>query len=183
MKALFIWILGRSFLSESEDLFVVGYPEPYGEFLNMRKTNPSKRFGKVLTFHVNHFDLPGTSGSPVLDSEGLVSGIVFNGDGENLVVMLDVSALEAFFKEEKVFCSSSLKKCLEDARLQNERRAVEGDVLAQYFLAQFYRENSNLQNLKNAVLWYKRSAERGFFMSQGVLAGMYYEGGGCGAKL
>ncbi len=170
----------ESDLSEEEDLRVTGYPGAAFELASMRKINKLQRYdGAALSFLVDHSDIPGASGSPVIDSHGRAAGIVLSSGGRNSVVALPARSARAFLEGKSgEICSGSLKKCLREARAQNLKEAEEGGRLAQYYLAHRLRAKGSPQSLAEAALWHERSAENGFFMSQANLADMYNDGDG-----
>ena len=164
-------------LSESEDLFALGYPQE--SFRNMKKTGRSVRAGGIFVFPVSHSDLPGASGSPVIDSEGLAAGILFSAGGRNLAAALGARQIKSFLEGERgALCSGSFEKCLKAGLARNREKAAAGDVFAQYHLARRLNETGAPQNLKEAAMWHERAARQGLFMAQTALAGMYHSGEG-----
>ena len=81
-------------LKPSENLFVLGYPG--GVFKKMRKTgNIFYENIHSYNFPVDYFDVSGASGSPVLDEQGQVVGVLFGCD-ENLLEVLKINHLKNF---------------------------------------------------------------------------------------
>ena len=69
----------------NKELFILGYPE--GELKEMKNTGKLIDNGHHYTVSINHSHLRGASGSPVLDKEGQVVGVVFRGSVNHLAVI------------------------------------------------------------------------------------------------
>lgn len=162
-------------LKPSEDLLILGYPE--GDFKKMRKTgNILYEDSQRYTFSVNHFNQSssGSSGSPVLDTQGQVAGIYF-AENNNAVHIIKTTRLKEFIASTEFNCSKSIniKTCIKREVNNLKKLAKEGHALAQYNLAIIYEQDRN--NKLQAFRLYKKAAQQGYAPAQYNLAKIYYQ--------
>ena len=99
----------------SENLFLIAYLD--GGVTKIRKTGDISYEGsKSYFFPVDHSDLGGASGSPVLDEQGLIVGVTFIGL-ENLLGAIKINYLKEFISGNiGLKCSghNSARVCIEE---------------------------------------------------------------------
>ena len=162
------------------ELFVLGYPQE--EFTEIKKTGKIVSEGYHLyKFPVNHSDLKGASGGPVLNTEGQVVGVVSRAS-VNLSSAVGLNHLKELITGNiGLDCLDYVNfvLCIEKEIENLKEIAKKGDALAQNNLATMYFHGYGIEkNLIQALNWYKRSAEQGFAPAQSVLAIMYFLGDG-----
>ena len=177
--------LRESTLESNEDIFVAAYLQ--GAFVEIRKIgNVIYEDGKSYTFPVDHPDLHGASGGVVLDGQGKIVGVAFEGS-ENLLNIIKLTHLRRFVTGDiGTECMdsapgpfSNVKTCIEEEVKNLGDLAEEGDFHAQYQLAFMYYYGDGVErNVEEAFDWYRRSAEQGHTLAQHELAGMYGRGEG-----
>ena len=168
-------------LEKKEELHVFGYPG--GEFKRMikKKEYPIRLEGSIYFFPVNHFDLFGASGSPVLNNQGEVVGLLSEASG-NLTIATQPDILKDLI--EGNLGSSCLdfigiKSCINEEVKNLKNKSEQGNALAQYKLAQGYLKDQETEESKEkAFYWAQASAKQVFVPAQNLLAWMYYEGEG-----
>ena len=174
--------LEENALGSEKDWYVFGYP--YGLFKKMiskKEYNTSNSYKDDYSFEfvVNHSFLGGASGSPVLNSEGKVIGVLYK-DSENRGFAINLENIEAFANRDiGLDCSNfvGLRSCIKEEIENLTQKAEQGYALAQSVLANFYYNGLGTdQNYKKAYYWFKKSAEQGYAGAQYSLADLYYEG-------
>ena len=159
-------------LKSNKNLFVIGYPE--GIFRVMSKTGDILFYEDIQMYYfpTNHSSLPGASGSPVLDEQGLVFGVA------SLAVVNILGLIKAIYLKEFItgnvgmICSNFqlVRDCIEEEIQNLKSLAEEGSVYAQHQLAVYYDSKGIEQE---AFYWMKQAAEQGFFLAQHRLVRMY----------
>ena len=170
-------------LEKQEELHVFGYPGREFKRMIKKKEYPIRLEGFTYSFPVNHSDLPGASGSPVLNNQGEVVGLLSEGEG-NLTMAIQPDILKDLI--EGNLGSSCLdfidiKSCINEEVKNLKNKSEQGHVLAQYKLGQEYlREylagKETEKSKEKAFYWYQESAKQAYAPAQSVLAGMYYKG-------
>ena len=168
-----------------EELFSPGYPQK--SFFNIRKTGDSKKFFGLEIFPINHPDLRGASGSPVLDARGQVTGALFSGS-QYFLQSAGLEQLKSFIEEEEgVRCplSEPRWRCFFYALRSLHEKADQGSALSQYRLAAMYGDGLlPIQNaIQESLVWHRRAAAQGFVLSQRSLGDMYFLGKGAERSL
>ena len=164
-------------LDPEEELSIVGYPK--GVLTTIQKTGNLYQADSFSYFPVNTINLPGTSGSPVLNTQGEVVGVAFYAI-YNLLFFTKVSDIQKFLSEKELnLCSFFLYpvKCLEEEITNLREMAEQGSALAQFTLAEMYEEGLVTEvNEKLAFYWGKKATEQGSDHAQFRLAKMYLKG-------
>ena len=89
--------LSQNKIKTDEDLFVIGYPA--GIFKKMKKVGEiNYENDHFFSFPVNHSEFEGASGSPVLNNQGQVVGVLSRGD-VNLMFAIKINYLTDFIPE------------------------------------------------------------------------------------
>jgi len=166
----------------SGDLFIYGYP--WGAFRRMFHNQEYGVFDNNYSgyiFAVDHTELSGASGSPVLNRDGEVVGVLTSSFSNNMAVMTGSNKLEELKNEglsldslESFFLIHCIKKEMENL----EEKAIKGDVVAQYRLGIYYYGDGLEQNLEQAFQWLQKAATQGYTNAQSLLGLMYYYGDG-----
>ena len=161
-------------VSEAEDLFLLGYDEK--SFHYTIKTGHLKQNDFYSHFPVNYPYLMGTSGGPILSTEGQVTGVLFSAIS-NWSISSNADMLKHFIDGDKgVRClSQNPEQCMNSAMAIIYEKAKRSNVLAQHFLALMYAYE---QNYEKAVHWLKLAAKQDFAPSLYNLAGHYRDGRG-----
>ena len=163
----------------NKELFILGYPE--GELKEMKNTGKLTGNGHYYTVSINHSHLRGASGSPVLDKERQVVGVLFRSSVNHLVVIKSKHLKGLIAGKIGLNCSDfiNLAMCLKKEIENLKQNAEQGDAPAQYELARVYYDGKGTEkDLKLAFSWYKKSADQGYVPAQYGLALMYYNGEG-----
>ena len=130
----------------------------------------------VFSFPVNHSDLYGTSGSPVLNDQGQVAGVLSKGV-VNSILTIKTNRLKNFTAGDTgQNCEfMSIKNCLEKDIENLKNLAKQNYAPAQQELAYIYDRGIEVnQNYKEAFYWYKKVAEQGLVLAQRNLGALYY---------
>lgn len=164
----------------SEPLFIPAYPN--GTFKKISKTgNIFYEDNQEYNFPINHFNLSGASGSPILDKQGQVVGVHFSAI-EHLSGAIKVNHLEELITENtelNCFDFFNLKHCIIREMESLKDLAHRGNPAAQFRLAHiyfhfFYMKYRIEQILKTMLKWYKEAAEKNHVPAQYDLASMYH---------
>ena len=168
-------------LSQSnEKLLILGYPQM--EFKEIKQTGKVVDSKYLYIFlHVDHSKLEGTSGSPVLNTEGQVVGVASTGT-INMLSVIKLDHLKGLIAGDVGLNCFDLDTvmCIE-AEMKNLRNSAEqGYFPAQYILATNYYIGlgSTKQDFKLAFDWMKKPAEQGYAPAQYLLGLKYYYGVG-----
>lgn len=175
-----------SYLDISEDLphsekelFIFGYPK--GEFQKLKKTSKLVKDDHHYTFPVNITYLNGASGSPVLDEEGQLVGILSYAD-TNMVSAIKSDYLEGLVTGDmglNCFEFINLAECIKEEVETLKTIAGQGHALAQYRLSDMYYTGRGVErDLNWAFFWVQESALQNYALAQYRLAEMYYTGQG-----
>ena len=165
-------------LSINEKVFALGYPQ--GRFTAIRKISDVVDKEHRLLFPSDRLKNMGSSGSPLLNEEEKIVGLVSSGSG-NMLDIIKLESLRKFIKGGGQNCLhfESLKGCIEQEIKNLENIAESGDRFAQYELAKLYHWGLGLEkDRQQAFKWYKLSAEQGYPPSQTNLSSMYKRGRG-----
>ena len=154
---------------KKEKLFFVGYP--YGKLKAMGQKGPIEIFeSKVHTevhMPVSNSDVPGASGSPIVNKKREVVGILTSGsDLENKIIFSNNDSLFSLQNAEYgVQCSksTSIKNCFQQMEDFHLKEALKGDTFAQYKLGLYYFIDSEY---KKALKWLKQAAQGEFILAQ-----------------
>ena len=162
-------------LDLSEDFFSIAYPG--GVFTRLNKTGVMLYEGnQKYEIFVNHSTLQGSSGSPILDGQGLVSGVASAGN-TNALSVIKINYVKEFIAGNvgtKCFDFNSGRDCMKEEIRKLKELAEAGSFYAQYEFALMYYEGKGLdQDFEKAFQWFKRSADQGYAPSQYKLAYMY----------
>ena len=158
--------------SDIKELYVLAH------WKEMKKTGPVLLESDSFLFTVNHSSLNGTSGSPVLNKEGELLGIVSQGD-KNLFQAVALDPLKQFAQGDiGLKCAQeSLKDCVKKEIENLKEMAKQGHPQAQYNLADIYLNRDIVEgDLLEARQWIKRAAKQGYALAQHKLAEMYFYG-------
>ena len=159
---------------QKEDLYMIGYPE--GSFKIMKRTgNFLYQHNDFYIITCNHSELSGASGSPVLNKQGQVLGVHFQGI-ENFSNTIKISHLRDLFEQKRGLSCGNLnpKSCVEKEMKNLKNLAKRGQALAQFNLAIMYHMEKNLS--KATYYWYKKAAKQDHAIAQFNLARMYDHG-------
>ena len=150
----------------SENLIIPAYPSEI--FTTIKKTGNIIREDSIdYTFPVNNFLLNGASGSPVLDEQGQVVGVVYGGN-VNMLSAVHIYHLEEFINRElgtecadiDRFSWSSLEACIKEEVESLQELAEQGDDLAQNELSNiYYKGEVVVQSFEKAFYWIEQAAE------------------------
>ena len=163
-----------------EDLYVPAYLNNH--FVNIKKTGNTFFHGTShLSFAVNHFFLPGVSGSPVLDEQGQVVGVSSEAI-HNILFALSMSDLKEFIiGNTGSNCSHfiNLKSCAEKEIENLKDLATAGSVEAQRQLAMMYFYGIRTEKSWDKVVqWLSKAVEQVYVPAQDRLAMMSFNGEG-----
>jgi len=167
----------KDFVSNKEKLVLLGYPQ--GVFRRTLKTSTMRSFkDDIFTyFFVEHKDLKGNSGGPVLDANSKVVGVVF-GSSNHHMGMIKGSVLRKFIAGDiGLSCEGrDPKACIKEDLNDLQKQAERGNKIAQSQLARYYHEVQ--QDFPSTLKWLLRSAEQGHAPAQYSLGAMYNQGEG-----
>ena len=162
-----------------DELFILGYSR--GEFKAINKTGQSVDEGDYYTFTIDHSNLDGITGGPVLNERKQVVGIVF-GSIANMLDMIKSNHLKDLIKGNiGLKCSDFINEtaCLKREIENLTELANQGHNLAQENLAlMYYKGEGTAQDYELAFKWFEESAKRDSAFAQYLLALMYYKGEG-----
>ena len=160
-----------------DELSIIGYQSEYlkklqkkGEFLVMDD------YSSYFQVDYNRY-LHGMSGSPVLNKQGAVVGVLNRGH-KNLISFTEVIHLLMLINE-PVESFSSSKEYIEREIKKLKSLAHDGLPVAQYRLSREYFSGvSSLtaQNFKEYLYWLKQAADKNVVEAQYMLGLAYYEG-------
>ena len=159
-----------------EKLFAIGY---LGEhWAKIRKTGKISYQNKyIYSFLANRPIIGGFSGSPVLNQENQIVGILFLG-ASNTASAIKVKRLKKLLVENSQNTNLTYESIKEEA-IQKIKTLAKKEPFAQYQLARIYYEGIGIeQNFEQAFDWFQKSAEQGFALAQHKLALMYDKGRG-----
>lgn len=155
--------------TSEEELFVLGYRK--GEFHILKKISSMEKFLQEQWFSVDYSNLQGISGSPVVDIQGQMIGVVTN-TKRNIVFLQNTDQLKSFTEgKQGVLCEShNPRACLKESMTLLYKKAEENDISAQYQLALMYHYGEGVkQNNQKAVELLKLAAEKGHPRAQELL--------------
>ena len=157
-----------------DKLFIIGYPD--GQWAKIRKTgNISYRNKYIYSFPANRPIIGGISGSPVLNQENQIVGILFLG-ARNTASAIKVKRLKKLLVENSQNTNLTYESIKEEA-IQKIKTLAKKEPFAQYQLAWMYDKGRGVEkNLEQSFYWFQKSAEQGEPLAQYQLAWMYYYG-------
>ena len=168
----------KDFFDPKEKLSIVGYPKVVLSIL--QQTGNIYQVDSFSYFPANAVDVGGASGSPVLNTQGEVVGVI-NSTEANLFYFTKASDIQKILSEKELTPCSSLSpvKCLQKEMKNLKKMAEQGSAHAQNTLADMYRQGNGITKINKelALEWYTKSAEQGFALSQTQLALIYEEKG------
>ena len=168
-------------LEKQEELHVFGYPGGGFKRMIKKKEYPIQLEGFTYSFPVNHSDLPGASGSPVLNNQGEVVGLLSDGSG-NLIAAIHHNILKNLIEGDLgLSCLDFINiiSCIIEEVKNLKNKSEQGHALAQYKLAQEYLKDKETEESKEeAFYWHQASANQAYAPAQYMLALMYYKGEG-----
>ena len=165
-------------ISEMEDLFLLGYNT--GSFHYITKTGHLKQNDFHNYFLVNHANLAGASGGPILSSEGQVTGVA-SFAFENLLFSLKSDLLKSLIDGDTgTHCGSqNPKQCIQSAMDVIHKQAEQSNVLAQFQLAMMYLYGIGVEHNDNkAFQLFEKAAIQDFLPAINGLAMVYKYGEG-----
>ena len=135
--------------------------------------------GKRIAFIGSHtHSIKGYEGGPVLNRYGEAVGIhvsSFQVEGQDIPNIVKVKHLTRLLNQSFVSENNQLtvKEQFQKALKNLESLAQRGDAEAQFVYANILLE---MNDIKEALLWYRKSAKQGFALAQYKLAIMFYKG-------
>ncbi len=163
----------------SENLFISGYP--FGSFKRIGNTgNIHHEDAHMFSYFIDHSSLEGASGSPILDNEGHVVGVLFGGTLYKVSIIkikhlrgLIVGDIGRNCNEENFI------KCQKKSFNQFKSYAYKNNFLAQYQLgAMYYYGEGVEQDFEESFKWIHKSAMQNHPPAQYLIGKMYYYGEG-----
>ena len=165
-------------IEAGEKLFAIGYPQ--GVLTIVKKTaRVTYEDDLSYGFAVDHSELHGISGSPLLNEKGQIAGVVYFAS-INILYAIRTKYLEEFVKGDTALdCShfSNISSCFKREIENLKTKAEQGEMFSQYKLAHVYYGGEGVEK-KLALYWFEKSAEQNYAPAQRGLAGMYYKGEG-----
>jgi TPR repeat protein len=146
-----------------------------GNVLNIREV---QGHGRVIEY--NAFSFHGSSGSPVVNSQGEVIGVVSFGYGPNLSFAIPaerISKLDRVWRQMSPAPISTRATNDSQSAVEREKQlADEGDPAALVRLAGMYEAGNGVsKDCSRAFDLYRKAADRGFTPAQYHVGRMYYE--------
>ena len=169
----------KDFFDPKEKLSIVGYPN--GVLNILQQTGNIYQVDSFSYFPANEVGVGGASGSPVLNTQGEVVGVIHS-TASNLFYFTKASDIQKILSEKELTPCSSLSpvKCLQKEIKNLKKMAEQGSAFAQNMLAHIYEQGNGITKINKelALEWYTKSAEQGFALSQTQLAVRYETGVG-----
>ena len=155
-----------------EDLHNIGYPD--GDLKRINKTSRLFHEGSSFYFFTDYFNpLSGASGSPLLDKEGSVAGVLSGASSDSNIVFAEkLNTLKRLIKSKPLSLSDAKKSIDEEIKNLKRLASQEGDARVQYRLAAIYEDQ---EKIKEAFFWLKKASDRGYSSAQASLASFYVE--------
>ena len=187
-----------------EALHIVGYPD--GDLKKIDKTSDLVHKDLSLYFFTSYSDeLKGASGSPLLDKEGNVAGVL-SSSGHNIIYVEKLNALKRLIKSKPLSLSDAEESMDKEEKSLKKLASQEGNAGAQHRLAMIYKAQGRSEeaffwnkeatkqaydlaqfnlgyfyekkgDTKKAIRWYKKAAEQGDPLAQFNLGLFYTEAG------
>ena len=168
----------------SENLFLIGYSNEV--LTKIRKTgNIVYEDSQHYSFPTDYFFSGGASGSPVLDEQGLVTGVMSRGF-QNIPQVIKVNHLRGLIAGNTgIKCAKSLsvavrffnKRCIEKDIENLEELAEKGSIYAQTKLAHIHDTGTDWfdwWDIEKAFQWYTKAAQQGYVIARAYLSTLYY---------
>ena len=169
-------------LETKENLYIFGYP--YGMFKRIIKKKEYPIYtpeGFAYYFSVNHTKNRGASGSPILNDQREVVGLLTSGQDNIVGVIYPDILKELIQKDMGLSCLDFVDfiSCME-AEIKNiKNKSEQGYAPAQFQLAlMYYQVEGTEESEEKAFYWFQESAIQGYAPAQFQLAWMYYKGEG-----
>ena len=169
-----------------EELFFVGYPRKKLKAIGQNapieifesKDHTEAHMPISSFFSVNN-DLPGASGSPIVNQRGELVGVLNTGVAfENKIIFADSNPIFSLQNAEYgVQCSKnkSIKKCFKQVKNFHIKEAKKGNTYAQYQLGFIFKE---FNKYKKAIKHLELAAQQGSSKAYLLLGSMYSLGEG-----
>ena len=171
---------------KKQQLFFVGYPR--GQLKAIGQNAPIEIFESkdhtevhmpISSFFSVNNNLPGASGSPIVNQRGELMGVLNSGsDFENKGVFADSKHLFSLQNAEYgVQCSknTSIKDCFQQMKDFHLKEAEKGDAYVQFKLGFIFRE---FNKYKKAIKYLEMAAQQGNINAYLFLGTMYLHGDG-----
>ena len=162
--------LSQTNAKADDDLFITGYPDKV--FTRMKKTGQInyEEDDYFFSFPVNHSNIFGASGSPVLNNQGQVFGVASQ-SVVNMMYLIKINHLNLTKGDTGQNCETmSIKNCLKKEIKNLTRLAEQGNAFAQFHLGLID------DNEKETKYWYEKAGSQGFAPAQYYLGFTYYYG-------
>ncbi len=158
-----------------EYLFSISYPVE--TFALIKKTsNPLFDNDLKYSFFSDHSNLPGASGSPLLNLKGEVVGVLHASSGVNLIHAINIIHLKNLLSEE-IKSFENPEDYITHAVEQLKKAANQGNKGAQFRLGFYYDQGVGVkQDYSKAFSWIKKVANQGHAEVQEILGLFYYQG-------
>ena len=142
-------------LEPTEDIQITGYPINSFGIPALRTV---EKTGKIIPFHgggigflTNHMPLRGASGSPLLNSQGKVSGVLY-AKMANFAIAVTGEDLKSFIEGEKGSeCNDNLKDCVKKDMELLYQSAKQGNILSQRRMGFLMYRHKKLQRIKHRL--------------------------------
>ena len=175
----YLSLSGEAVPQQEENLYMIGYLK--SSFKIMKKTGSSfYQDSQSYTINTNYFDPEGASGSPVLNEQSQVSGVLYQSAG-HFSQAIKINHLRNLLEQKTGLVCDNLnpKSCIKSEIENLKKVAKQGHAIAQFNLAVMYDRGAGVaKNPSKLVYWSKQAALQGYVPAQFNLALMYERGAG-----
>ena len=157
------------------NLFVLGYHDGIKKTLIHLEEHGISDYGYNYEIAANETNNEGMSGSPVLNKEGEVVGVVKQAT-ENILIIRKLSQLEELQRGLiGLDCSDlSLSLCIEQEIKNLKKQAEEGNIRAKFFLGDMYLKGGIVKkNIRKAVKLLSQAEKRDHILARNLLSLIY----------